>query len=307
VIPTVLRGKAQRVQRASRLALAGLAAFMAALPTLAAPAAPLRDDLQRPLRAGPPPQRIVSLVPSISETVCALGECARLVGTDRYSNWPASVAALPKVGGLDDAQIEAIVALKPDVVLLGGTARVTARLEQLGIATFALEVQTQADIARSIRVLAQVLGVPERAAPLNAQIDAGMARVAQQAAARRTGREPPSVYFEVSSEPYAAGPASFIGALLARLSTRNIVAPELGPFPLLNPEYVVRQNPTVIMVSANEAARLAARPGWSTIRAVRERRLCSFTSTEGDAIVRPGPRVVEGMQALADCLARVAP
>jgi len=290
-----------------RLRRAAAGAVLAACAVASATAAPLLDDLQRPLPAGPPPARIVSLVPSITETVCALGECARLVGTDRYSNWPASVPALPKVGGLDDAQLEAIVALKPDLVLLGGTARVTARLEQLGIATLALEVQTQADIARSIKVLAQVLGVPQRAAPLNARISAGMARVAQQAAARRASREPPSVYFEVSSEPYAAGPASFIGALLAQLNTRNIVAPELGPFPLLNPEYVVRQNPAVIMVSANEAARLAARPGWRTIRAVREGRLCSFTSTEGDAIVRPGPRVVEGMQALAACLAKVAP
>ena len=285
----------------------GVALLVLAAPGAAEPLR-LRDDLRREVTIARPPLRIVSLLPSLTETVCALGECARLVGTDRYSNWPASVRALPKLGGLDDAQVEAIVALKPDLVLLGASARVTGRLGALGIATFAVEATHYADVARSITLVAQLLGVTARAAALNAEIAQGVAEVSRQARARRPAGTPPvAVYFEVSAEPYAAGAGSFIGELLARLATRNIVTPELGPFPLLNPEYVVRQDPAVIFVSAKDAPTLAARPGWAGIRALREQRLCSFAPTHRDAIVRPGPRVVDGMRALADCLAKVAP
>ena len=82
------------------------------------------------LAVAAPPQRIVSLVPGLTESVCALGACARLVGTDRYSNWPASVAALPKLGGLDDAQVERIAALKPDLVLIAPSARARGHKRQ---------------------------------------------------------------------------------------------------------------------------------------------------------------------------------
>jgi hypothetical protein len=99
----------------------------------------VRDDLQRSVSFDKPPQRVISLLPSLTESVCALNECQRLVATDRYSNWPASVSALPKAGGLEDTQVELIVSLRPDVVLLERSARVTERLAQLGIKTFVIE------------------------------------------------------------------------------------------------------------------------------------------------------------------------
>src|SRR6478735_10895553 len=99
----------------------------------------LRDDRGALVVLATPPQRIVSLLPSLTESVCAIGACARLVGTDRFSNWPASVAALPKLGGFDDVRIEAVVALKPDVVLVPPSARVIDRLEQLGLKVIVLE------------------------------------------------------------------------------------------------------------------------------------------------------------------------
>jgi len=88
----------------------------------------VRDDRGAALLFPAPPARIVSLVPSLTESVCALGACARLVGTDRYSNWPAEVLKLPKLGGLDDAQVERIAALAPDVVLAAPSARIVAPL-----------------------------------------------------------------------------------------------------------------------------------------------------------------------------------
>jgi iron complex transport system substrate-binding protein len=266
----------------------------------------LHDSMQHELRLERPPQRVITLLPSLTETVCALGECARLVATDRYSNWPASVQSLPKAGGLDDAQIEFIVSLKPDVVILAHATRVAERLRDFGLTTFDVETWTYADIERTVATIGALLGVAEKAAALNRDIERSVNTAAAAANIELRGRSP-LVYYEVDSGPYAAGPQSFIGELLARLGAQNILTPELGPFPKLNPEYVVRHNPDVIIVSPEEAPNLERRPGWDLIRAVKERRLCSFEPEVRDTIVRPGPRVAEGLRAMADCLGRVAP
>jgi iron complex transport system substrate-binding protein len=98
-----------------------------------------------------------------------------------------------------------------------------------------------------------------------------------------------------------------MGEILARLGARNILPADLGPFPALNPEFVVSSNPDVIFTDAKDAPLLKRRPGWERIRAVREKRLCYFDARVGDTIVRPGPRVAEGFLAVAQCLDRVAP
>jgi iron complex transport system substrate-binding protein len=284
--------------------------FIAALLSLglavAAHASIVRDDLGRDVRFTQPPQRIVTLLPSITETVCALGACDRLVATDRYSDWPVAVRALPKAGGLDDAEVELIVSLKPDLVILSRSQRITDRLADLGIPSFALETDRYSDIEHNISVLGKILGTSERATDLNASIAARVRTIGDAARAARAG-DGPRVYFEVDRAPYAAGPASFIGELLTRVGARNIVTPDLGAFPKLNPEYVVRYEPDVIFISAVDAPTLAERPGWDKLRAVKEHRFCSFPSEVRDTLVRPGPRVADGMQAIADCLAREAP
>jgi len=289
----------------------GLTLCFAALAALGshpcdAAALQLRDDLGREVRLAQPPQRIITLLPSLTETVCALGSCDRLVATDRFSNFPPAVAALPKAGGLDDAEVELIVGLKPDLVLLSRSQRITQRLDELGIASFALNSASYADIAHDVTQLGAILGVPERAIALNEKIQAAVQAAGAQARQHAHGRAA-SVYFEVDRTPYAAGPSSFIGELLTRLGAHNIVTADLGAFPQLNPEYVVRHDPDVIFVAAADAAHLAERPGWSEMRAVKEQRICSFAADVNDTIVRPGPRVPEGMQALAACLARVSP
>ncbi len=266
----------------------------------------LRDDLQHAVTFDRAPQRIVSLLPSLTETICALGACSRLVATDRYSDWPVEVRALPKTGGLEDAEIEGIVRLAPDLVLLSRTQRITDRLRELGVESFALDTETYAAIARVVTVVGAILGVPERATVLNREIETAVEGLGARARSRRHGAGP-SVYFEVDRAPYAAGPASFIGEMLTRLGARNIVTADLGPFPKLNPEYVVRRNPDVIFVSPADEPHLAERPGWARIRAVKERRLCSFAPGVHATIVRPGPRVAEGMSAIEDCLERVSP
>ena len=256
------------------------------------------DDRGIAITLAQSPQRIVSLLPSLTETVCALGSCARLVGVDRDSNFPISVRPLATVGGGLDPNIEAIVALRPDVVLLAASARASERLQALGLKVLALEPKTHADLQRVIVQLGVLLGLSDAQA-LWREIDAGLNAAAQSLPATlRASR----VYFEASSGPYAAGEASFIGETLTRLGVKNIVPARMGPFPQLNPEFVVRADPDLIMVGDTLSLGLEQRPGWSGLRAIRAQRVCRFTSEQGDTLVRPGPRLAEGARTMARCL-----
>ena len=249
------------------------------------------------------PQRIVSLLPSLTESVCALGACERLVGTDRYSNWPASVQALPKVGGGLDPNVEAVVALKPDVVVLAKASRVTERLERLGLKVLVFEPKNQADMRRVLGKLGQLLAVDDAEKVWRA-IDASVSAAAQSLPAHVRGTR---VYYEVNNGPYAAGEASFMGETLARLGAKNIIPAALGPFPKINPEFVVRADPDLIMTSERSAQDMEQRPGWQGIRAVRQGRICRFKPEESDVLVRPGPRMGEAARIMAACLADKAP
>ena len=262
-------------------------------------AASLSDDRGVEVSLAQPPQRIVSLLPSLTESVCALKACERLVGVDNFSNWPAAVQALPHVGGLEDANVERIVSLKPDLVLLAKSARITERLEGLGIPVLALEPKSMKDVQRVLGKLGQALGREDEARALWQQLDAGVSRVAAALPRELRGTR---VYFEVNNGPYAASEASFIGETLARLGVANIVPAALGPFPKLNPEFVVRANPQLIMIGDRNAVAMAQRPGWDAIDAVRAGRICVFTAAEGDVLVRPGPRMAEAAELMAGCL-----
>ena len=259
----------------------------------------VHDDRNTALTLAQPPQRIVSLLPSLTEIVCELGACNRIVGTDRHSNWPASVLALPKLGGLEDTQIERIVALKPDLVLLADSARAADRLRALGLPVLALEPRNSADTQRVVATVAQALGTPQAASVLlvrmRNRIDAAAARIPPQWRGRK-------VYFEVAATPYAAGEASFVGELLTQLGLGNVVPASMGPFPQVNPEFVVRAQPALLMATRNAVADMPSRPGWRTLPALLKHHVCGFAPAAWDALLRPGPRLADAAEAVADCL-----
>ncbi|MBP8272643.1 MAG: ABC transporter substrate-binding protein [Sphaerotilus sp.] len=270
----------------------------------------VRDDRGVTIRLAAPPQRVVSLLPSLTEGVCALGFCERLVGTDRHSNWPTgaggtvNVAALPKLGGLDDVQIERIVALRPDVVLAARSTRAVERLTTLGLHVVVLEPSSQAETRRTLATLATLLGRPEQGAVLWARIEQQVQRAAQRVPAALHGQ---TVYFEVDSAPYAAGPTSFVGELLTRLGLGNIVPPALGPFPKLNPEYVLQAQPDLVMAAERGLVEMPRRPGWRKLKALQNGRICTFDAARYDMLVRPGPRLGEAAERIADCLQTLPP
>ncbi|MBK7549246.1 MAG: ABC transporter substrate-binding protein [Rhodoferax sp.] len=275
-----------------------LTGLLLLLVSAAAQALQLTDDRGIVVTFAQSPQRIVSVLPSLTETVCELGQCPRLVGADRYSNYPDRVRTLPKVGGGLDPNIEAIIALKPDVVLLATSSPAAARLESLGIKVVALEPKSYADARRVLEIVGKLLDVADAQRVWRA-MDAGVSAAAQSIPERARNAR---VYFEVNSAPYAAGESSFIGETLSRLGARNIVPAALGPFPKINPEFVVRANPDVIMVGDATFAGMAQRPGWAGMPAIKAKRICVFTPEQSDIMVRPGPRMAEAARLMAECL-----
>jgi iron complex transport system substrate-binding protein len=264
----------------------------------------LRDDRQVEVSITQAPQRIVSLLPSLTETVCALGQCQKLVGVDRYSNWPQSLAKLPRMGGGIDPHIESVVAVKPDLVLMATSARGAERFTALGLTVLALEPRSHADVQRVMRIVAQALAVPvQESDRVWRHIDAAVNAAAQSIPAQAKGQR---VYFEVNRAPFGASEASFIGETLQRLGVRNILPASLGPFPQINPEFVVRAQPDLIMVGDSNFADMATRPGWQNMQAMRTQRVCHFKPEESDVLVRAGPRMDEAARLMAKCLTEKA-
>lgn len=259
----------------------------------------VKDDRGTWIQLQQAPKRVLTLLPSLTEAVCVLGACDRLVGVDRWSNWPASVQALPKVGGLDDANVEAIVALKPDLVLASSSSRLAQRLRSLRVPVAEFEAQTLDDVPRVLKAVAILLGRPQAADPVWADVQTQLKQAQAQVPSAAKGTR---VYFEVATAPYAAGESSFIGQLWAMLGGANVVSKQLGPFPKLNPEFVVRSDPDLIILAAHDVNGLSKRPGWSGMRAIRQQKVCGLKPTDYDLLARPGPRLGQAAAVLVRCM-----
>lgn len=285
----------EATQRASRLQRRARSLLACALGmALSLPCAPLA------MAETAPPQRIVSLVPSLTEAVCMLQACDRLVGVDRHSNWPESVRHLPTLGGLDDTPLERLIALKPDLVLLPPSSRLVARLQDMGVATLALPTDSHADVQAALQAIGKRLGCAGAATQLWDESQAQIRRAAQSISSSLRGLR---VYVEVSSEPHAAGPGSFLGQTLQSLGMVNVAPATGSPFPRLNPEFIVRAQPDVIVAPQANFERMRQRPGWSELRALSNP-ACALPPARWELLVRPGPRLGLAAQALADCLNR---
>jgi iron complex transport system substrate-binding protein len=204
------------------------------------------------------------------------------------------------MGGGIDPNIESIVALKPDLVLMAGSARGVDRLRSLGLTVLTLEPKNYEDVQNALGVVAKAIGVPSKDSDrvwrdMNAQVAEISISMPQYAKAQR-------VYFEVSPVPFGASESSFIGETLQRLGAKNILPQAMGLFPQVSPEFVVRAQPDIIMVGDSNLSDMQARPGWANLLAIRNGRVCTFSPKESDVLVRPGPRMVEAARLMSQCL-----
>lgn len=260
------------------------------------------DALGRAVQLPAPALRVVSMAPSHTETICALAACDLLVGRDALSDAPAEASAAPTVGTAFAPDLEAIVAARPDLVLADAFTGLAEALAPFGIPVYAGTPQRLADLAPYLADLGTLLGRPEAAAALFAELDAGFAELRRDLA----GVDRPTVFVEIDATPYAAGPTSLVGAILEIAGGTNALDASFGDYPRVDPEQVVARDPQVILLMdapyGVDAADVAARPGWGGLRAVRDGRVIELTQAQVDALSRPGPRLLEAARALARLL-----
>jgi iron complex transport system substrate-binding protein len=258
----------------------------------------LTDDLGESVTLSAEPKRIVAMIPSHTETLCALDACDKLVGVDQFSNYPAEVGDLPDMGSAFSPNLEAIIALKPDLVLADESSEVAASLRRAGVPVYAGTAQTFEETFEKFAVLGELVNRETEAALLTGEVEGAIRAISERA----EGLTPTRFYYEIDATPYSVGPISFIGTLLTLAGGDNIVGPDLGDFPQLEPEFIVAADPTVIIVSERDFAALPERPGWANISAVAQDRVIPTNPPLDDAISRPGPRLALAVRFFAQAL-----
>lgn len=253
----------------------------------------VKDQLGRSVVIASEPKKIVVLLPSHTEMIYALGAGPRVIGRDDYSDYPNDVQKLPKLGGLYNPNLEAIIALKPDLVLNSEYGDLTPKLEKAGLTVWAGSPQSFEDIFATITTLGQIVNREDAALALNRKIRLELREIEiVTKAIKKT-----SVYYEIDPTPYSVGPNSFIGSLLSKGGALNIIPANLGDFPQVSPELIVKQNPSVIIgVSCAIASK---RPGWAALAAIKTNRCYTLTPEQDNLINRPGPRIAQGLKIIA--------
>ena len=248
------------------------------------------------------PKRIVTMLPSATVDLCAIGDCSELVGVDNYSTYPPSVNKLPKLGGLYNPDIEKIVALKPDLIIASRYGKLAGTLRGLGLKAFVVPTGgTYAEIYATLRQLGVLTGHTTQAESVISTLELDAFRLRAFAQDQKVH---PTVYYEIDPTPYAAGQTGFIGELIRMAGGKNIIPASLGAFPKINPELVIEKNPQVIVLADAPRVNLAslkARPGWLQIAAVRNGRECELSQTEDDVLSQPAARVMQGLITLIHC------
>jgi iron complex transport system substrate-binding protein len=248
------------------------------------------------------PRRIVSLSPSITEILFAIGAGNQVAGVTEYCNYPPETATKTKIGGFSGAtvSVEQIVLLKADLVIVSQDMhfRVIPLLERLMLPVFAVEPHAFADIYQTIADMGKLTGHDAEAAVV---ID-GMKQKLQTAAAIRQGRQPVTVFWEVDSNPLmTTGGQTVISEAISLAGGQNIFADVASSWPQISVEQILARRPDWILAPSDHAgdfnaATLARRPGWQTLLAVRQNRIALIT---GDHINRYSPRLADAVLEMA--------
>lgn len=261
------------------------------------------DETGRRVSLPPHIERIVSLAPNLTEMVYALGADARLVGVTDWCNYPPAAKSKTSVGQVINPSLEQIVALKPQLVLAttaGNRRETVTALERLGISVYAFNPRSVEDVLASLQTLADVLGISEVGAELTARLRERLEAVAM----RVRGRPRPRVLFVLWLEPLMSiGRQTFVHDALVRAGSESVTAERLEDWPRLNLEGVLGQDPDFLVLAHSPAverqlAGLRANPVWGELRALREDRAVWLE----EAVLRPGPRIVDAIEQLARIL-----
>ncbi len=258
------------------------------------------DDAGRAVTVVRRPQRIVSLAPSNTEILFALGLADRVVGVDKYSNYPSEAARKPQISDYSSTNLEQVLATEPDLILAAGiTSRdVIAAFESRGLAVVVLDPPTLDGVFGDISLLGQVADVNGAAATVRGDLESRLATLTARLATASTR---PRVFFELdATQFFTVGPKSFIDDLIARAGGANIAADAATAYPKLSAEQIIAKDPEIIILSDEgygaTVATVGTRPGWAGISAVKNGRVVAI---DPDLTNRPGPRVLDALEQLA--------
>jgi ABC-type Fe3+-hydroxamate transport system substrate-binding protein len=266
--------------------------------TAAAPTK-LRDDFGQEIVPGPPPSRIVSLNPTTTELLFAIGAGNRLVGRTHYDLWPDSAKLVADLGPGIRPNIEAVVGTHPDLVLLYGSAdnRAAAdRLKEAGIRELALKIDRIEEFRRATRILGVLVGDTVRARNVVDSVDRTLERVRSATATQPRV----TVFFHSWEKPLITlGGGSFMSELVTIAGGRNIYDSLPGPSSTVTLEDVVRLDPDVVLTHPAERQRMLASDRWRGLRAVREGRVLAYDT---NLVARPSVKLGEAAVWLAQLL-----
>jgi iron complex transport system substrate-binding protein len=261
----------------------------------------ITDDAGRIVEIVEIPQRFVSLAPSNTEILFALGLGEKVVGVSDFCDYPEEAKAIEKVGGVEPS-LEKIVALEPDLVLtIGGNPELVSKMEELGLTVIVLAPKDLEGIYKDIELVGKAAGVEEKAASLVAE----MKERVEAVAAKTKGVEvKPKVFYELDatdpSKPYTAGPGTWHDHFIKIAGGINIAADAEMQWVQLSTEEIIAKDPDIIVLGdalwGVTPDMVRERPGWDVIRAVKEGAIYPI---DDNLISRPGPRVVEGIEELA--------
>lgn len=258
----------------------------------------LVDDFDRTIELGGPAQKIVSLVPSSTEIIYALGAGDRLVGASQYCNYPEEALAVTRVGAFDAPNIELIVSMEPDLVLAASLHKDTVEaLEDLDIPVLALDPMTIEEIYANIEVIAIALGEEAAGVDLIQDMKDRLSAV-EQALADMDEDQLPIVFYEVWYPGVStAGEETFIGEMITKAGGKNM-AWGISRWENIQEEEVLERNPDFIIHghSHMDNQAFAEREGWAGIKAVQEGKIFFV---DPDKTSRTGPRVVDAVEEMA--------
>ena len=273
--------------------MACASASCASRNSIPADALPVTDEVGRTIKVKPQPQRIVSLAPSITETLFALGLGDRVVGVTSYCDYPPEAAEKEKLGDTLRPSIEKIVALKADLVIASTSSQLeqfVLYLDQVGVPIYVSNPRDLDGVLESISKIGEVTGAAAAARDLVGRLRERIEAVES----RLAGAERPRVFFILSNEPLiTAGGGSFINGLITSAGGRSISAEVEADYPQYSLETAVAEKPEVIFFQSGEARlpdRLKQTPAGRADRVFH---------INDDLLLRPGPRIVDGFEQMA--------
>jgi len=243
------------------------------------------------------PERIVSMASSATEILYALHCGDRIVGVDKYSDYPPEVKNKTCVGSAFSPDLEKILSLEPDLVIIWWYAEeAIASLEKNGITVFAINPQSVSEVLQTIRTIGLIVGKTEEAENLTDYMQNKIDEITRKIEVlNKTQR--PLVYFELYTPMKTVGPGTFTDELISMAGGINIAVEEQVRYPVLSSEYIIAKNPDVIVVLSGGASpeEIKARAGWQEINAVKNNRIYVIDRH----LVTANPRIVQGLEQLA--------